>query len=289
MAYTVRQVSGMSGVSVRTLHFYDEAGILKPAYHGQNGYRFYEQPQLLMLQQILFYRELGFSLKQIKRILSRPDFERASALQSHREVLLENVARSRALLETIDKTIVYLKGEGEMRGEEMFGGFSVPRGQDRFGERVEIGGEPNDCKVSARDTNGALCVFEFMGTSSGPRHSHLEQDEWIYVIDGELELELGADRRILCAGESAFLPRNSPHAWAAAGGRAVRIVDAYQPAGRMEDFFREVGRDRGTPIHAALSSRELLQLFSDHGMELLGPPLTGGWTVNDDGRIIQTA
>ena len=63
MAYTVKQVAAMSGVSVRTLHFYDETGLLKPAYHGANGYRFYEEPQLLMLQQILFYRELGFELQ----------------------------------------------------------------------------------------------------------------------------------------------------------------------------------------------------------------------------------
>ena len=67
MAYTVKQVAAMSGVSVRTLHFYDETGLLKPAYTKANGYRFYEEPQLLMLQQILFYRELGFELKRIKR------------------------------------------------------------------------------------------------------------------------------------------------------------------------------------------------------------------------------
>ena len=54
MAYTVKKLAGMSGVSVRTLHFYDESGLLKPAYLGANGYRFYEEPQLLILQQILF-------------------------------------------------------------------------------------------------------------------------------------------------------------------------------------------------------------------------------------------
>jgi DNA-binding transcriptional MerR regulator len=59
MAYTVKKLAAISGVSVRTLHFYDEAGLLKPAYYGANGYRFYEEPQLLMLQQIRFFRELG--------------------------------------------------------------------------------------------------------------------------------------------------------------------------------------------------------------------------------------
>ena len=88
MAYTVKQVAAMSGVSVRALHFYDETGLLKPAYHGANSYRFYEEPQLLTLQQILFYRELGFELKEIKRILDRPDFQNVAALESHRQVLV---------------------------------------------------------------------------------------------------------------------------------------------------------------------------------------------------------
>src|SRR3954463_5867069 len=91
MAYTVKQVAEMSGVSVRTLHFYDETGLLKPAYVRANGYRFYEEPQLLMLQQILFYRELGFELKQIEQIVGRAEFEKVAALQSHRDVLEENL------------------------------------------------------------------------------------------------------------------------------------------------------------------------------------------------------
>src|SRR5580693_8592181 len=101
MAYTVKQVAAMSGVSVRTLHFYDETGLLKPAYLGANGYRFYEEAQLLTLQQILFYRELGFELKQIKPILGRPGFKTIVALQSHRKVLQKNLARTPRLMETI--------------------------------------------------------------------------------------------------------------------------------------------------------------------------------------------
>src|SRR5215831_14650714 len=111
MAYTVKQVAAMSGVSVRTLHFYDEAGLLKPAYLGANGYRFYEEPQLLTLQQILFYRELGFELRQIKRILGRANFEKIAALASHRKVLQKNLARTHKLIATIDKTIEHLKGK----------------------------------------------------------------------------------------------------------------------------------------------------------------------------------
>src|SRR6201996_2794054 len=112
MAYTEKRVAAMSGVSVRTLHFYDETGLLKPARYGANGYRLYEEPQLLTLQQILFYRELGFGLKKIREILGRVDFEPVAALQAHREVLEENLARTRGLMETVDRTMKHLNGTG---------------------------------------------------------------------------------------------------------------------------------------------------------------------------------
>src|ERR1043166_4909697 len=108
MAYTVKQVAAMSGVSVRTLHFYDEVGLLKPAYYGANGYRYYEEKELLLLQQILFFRELGFEIKQIQRILGRSDFDTTVALLSHRQVLEKNVKKTRSLIKTIDKTLAHL-------------------------------------------------------------------------------------------------------------------------------------------------------------------------------------
>ncbi len=286
MAYTVKQVAAMSGVSVRTLHFYDEAGLLAPAYHGANGYRFYEEPQLLILQQILFYRELGFELKQIKGILGQPDFEKAAALQSHRVLLLESLDRTGRLIETIDKTLGHLKGTLTMKSEEMFEGFSVAAGDDRFDEHVKIGGEANDCKVSGRDTGGAMCVFEFTGSNSGPRHRHPGQDEWIYIIEGQFMFEVGERHFQLGAGESVFLPRNVAHAWTVLDGQPGKIVNVYQPAGAMEDFFREIGKYSSPAIHEALSFDELRQLFVDHGVEMAGPPLTGGWRVDEAGRII---
>ena len=154
MAYTVKKLAAMSGVSVRTLHFYDEVGLLKPAYHGANSYRFYEEPQLLTLQQILFYRELGFELKQIKRILGRSNFDKVAALESHRKVLRKNLARTRKLIVTIDKTIEHLKGTKKMKSQEMFVGFD-PKQQakheqyliGRFGEGMKEGIEQSKQKV----------------------------------------------------------------------------------------------------------------------------------------------
>jgi len=288
MAYTVKKVAAISGVSVRTLHFYDETGLLKPACVGANGYRFYEEPQLLRLQQILFYRELGFELRQIKQILCRRDFEIVAALQSHRKVLQKNLARTRTLIETIDKTVQHLKGK-KMKTEEMFVGFSVGAGKDRFGEQIKLGGpggEPNDCKVSGKDTDGAMAVFEFIG-SGWPRHLHHDQDEWIYVIEGELEFQVGkSNKRFrLGAGESVFLPRKIAHVWGCVSGKRGKIINVYQPAGKMENFFRELGKPPKDLITAeqlveksytVKQVKSLQRLFELHGMDLLGPGLPTG-------------
>ena len=289
MAYTVKQLAAMSGVSVRTLHFYDETGLLKPARQRANGYRVYEEPQFLTLQQILFYRELGFELKQIKRVLCRRDFEKSAALKSHRKVLEKKLGKTRTLIETIDKTIEHWKGNKKMKSEEMFLGFSVAAGKDRFGETIRLGGEPHDCKVSGQDTNGAMCVFECSGLTGGPRHLHHDQDEWIYIIDGEFQFDVGDKRFRANAGESVFIPRKVPHVWACVSGNAGKIIDVYEPAGKMEEFFRALGKYHSRPyVHEVLSFDELKQLFQDHGMSLVGPPLLGEWKV-ENGRIMQIA
>src|SRR5688572_20604833 len=156
MAYTVKKLATMSGVSVRTLHFYDEAGLLKPDRVGANGYRFYEEEQVLTLQQILFYRELGFELKQIKRILGRSDFDKIAALESHRKILRKNMARTRELIVTIDKTIEHLKGTKKMKSQEMFAGFDPKQQEeheqyliDRFGEGMKEGIAQSKQKVKS--------------------------------------------------------------------------------------------------------------------------------------------
>jgi DNA-binding transcriptional MerR regulator len=131
MAYTVKKIARLSGVSIRTLRFYDEVGLLKPAYYGENKYRYYEQEQLLMLQQILFFRELGFSLTDIQRTLNSSDFDKIESLNSHREVLEKNLDHSKTLIKTIDRTISHLRGKSQMRNEELFIGFD-PEKQEEY-------------------------------------------------------------------------------------------------------------------------------------------------------------
>lgn len=277
MAYTVKQVAVMSGVSVRTLHFYDEGGLLKPAYLGPNGYRFYEEPELLKLQQILFYRELGFALKRIKRILGQAKFQKAAALRSHRKVLEQDVTRTRTLIETIDKTIGHLKGTKKMKNEELFAGFRVAAGKDRFNEGFNRYGTTIDCKVSGKDTGGAMCVLEVNNTG-WPRHVNPEQDEWIYVVEGEVELEMGKKRFHLGARESMFIPRTVEHVWGAVSANA-QILNTYQPAGKIEEFFQVLAKFKDLPTREQAmegtftteQKNAMKRMFAEHGMILTGP------------------
>jgi len=148
MNYRVKQVAKLSGVSVRTLHHYDEIGLLKPARIGANGYRFYGEAELLTLQQILFYRELGFELSQIKKLLPGGDAEKVAALRSHRKALTQHLARGEQLIRTIDKTIAHLTGKKEMKSKEMFAGFD-PKEQARHEKYlVERFGEPMKKRIA---------------------------------------------------------------------------------------------------------------------------------------------
>lgn len=127
MAMKVKEVADLVGVSVRTLHHYDEIELLIPDETTESGYRLYSYNNLDTLQQILFFRELGFSLKEIKKIINSPSFNREEALIIHREMLLEKRNRLDKMLETIDKTLQHLKGEIEMTNKEKFAGFDFSR------------------------------------------------------------------------------------------------------------------------------------------------------------------
>lgn len=124
MSYTVKKLSKLSGISIRTLRFYDRIGLLRPAFYGENNYRYYEEEQILMLQQILFYRELGFPLSDIKGVVSSDDFNKIDALISHKQVLAQSLDRTAKLIKTIDQTIEHLTGKITMRNEELFVGFA---------------------------------------------------------------------------------------------------------------------------------------------------------------------
>lgn len=134
--YSVNQLAKLAGVSVRTLHHYDRMGLLKPSIRTEARYRLYGQQELLRLQQILFYKELDFSLDAIRQLLEDPAFDTLRALQQHKQALQARQHRLATLLNTIDKTIATLTGEQVMQtNESLYEGF--PKGQAYRQEAIE--------------------------------------------------------------------------------------------------------------------------------------------------------
>ncbi|MRG87335.1 MerR family transcriptional regulator [Salinibacillus xinjiangensis] len=119
----VKEVAELVGISVRTLHHYDSIGLLSPEKTTDAGYRIYSEQDLETLQQILFFKELGFPLKKIKEIIESPSFDREEALALHRQMLMDKREQLDQMISTIDKTIKHMKGETQMSNQERFKGF----------------------------------------------------------------------------------------------------------------------------------------------------------------------
>ncbi len=136
MSYSVQQLANLAGVSVRTLHYYDQVDLLKPARTQSNGYRHYEEPELLRLQQILFFRELDFPIEEIKRVLASPRFDMGAALRDQKHLIQLKRNRLDGLIQTIDKTIKKLNKEANMQDEELYGNFSKEE-MDKYTEEAK--------------------------------------------------------------------------------------------------------------------------------------------------------
>lgn len=149
--YSVKQLAQLAGVSIRTLHHYDQIGLLKPERRADSGYRYYGKPELLRLQQILFYRELKYPLKQIKEILDNPGFDLQKSLAAQRQQILQEADRLHQLLTTIDKTIVGLQNQEHMiSDEELYEGFTPEEKDSYRGEVAERWGEDKLHEVEER-------------------------------------------------------------------------------------------------------------------------------------------
>lgn len=139
--------------------------------------------------------------------------------------------------------------------------------QDRFGEERPLGISRIDFKVTPQDSSGILILENTFHARGGPaRHLHHAQDEWFLITEGEFVFEVGPDRFQLAQGDSLLAPRKVPHVWAYTGNARGRILVAFFPAGKMEEFFRQVTRANAMPPQDPA-------LWRAHGMELLGPPL----------------
>jgi DNA-binding transcriptional MerR regulator len=157
MEYTVQKLGQIAGISTRTLRYYDEFGILKPARINSSGYRIYGQAEVDRLQQILFYRELGVSLESIKDIVTAPAFDGAQALRDHRQKLLEKREQLDLLIMNVDRTIALTEGRINMSDKEKFEGFKqklVDDNEKKYGKEVrEKYGEDTVNKSNAKVKN----------------------------------------------------------------------------------------------------------------------------------------
>lgn len=121
--YKVKELSQLSGVSVKTLHHYDKIGLLKPAWRTEKKYRLYGEHELHRLQQILFYKELGVTLSDIAEILDHRNFDQIKALTEHKHALIDERERINDLLNTLDNTISKLKEKKMITDKELYKGF----------------------------------------------------------------------------------------------------------------------------------------------------------------------
>lgn len=139
MEYSIQSLSKMAGVSTRTLRYYDEIGILKPARISSSGYRIYSEKEVDLLQQILFYKELGMELKVIKEILSSPSFDVLEALYSHKEGLLKKRAQIDLLIQNVENTIDSKEGGKKMANKDKFNGFKkelIDKNEKKYGKEI---------------------------------------------------------------------------------------------------------------------------------------------------------
>ena len=143
----------------------------------------------------------------------------------------------------------------------------VAAGADSEGESRGLGISTIAFKVSLPHPSDPFILENTFLAKGGPaRHLHYDQEEWFYILEGEFQFEVGADRFRLQPGDSLLVPRQLPHVWAFVGEGRGRILVAFFPAGKMEAFFHEVTRANAMPPQDP-------GLWRAHGMELLGPPL----------------
>lgn len=216
MTYTVGEVSAIAHVSVRTLHHYDEIGLLRPSRRSEAGYRLYTDEDLERLQQVLLYRELDLPLDEITRLLADPGLDRLEALTVQREYVADKLVRDRALLALIDKTIDTMKRGIQMTKEEMFEVFGDFDPTEHEKEAEERWGDTDAYAESARRTkrytkedwlrlkeeqeaNGQRMVdlFDAGVAPTDPRamdvaeEARLIIDRWFYPLSHEMHVRLG--------------------------------------------------------------------------------------------------
>ncbi|MFJ7953091.1 MerR family transcriptional regulator [Lysinibacillus sp. NPDC096418] len=209
MEYTIQELANLSGVSTRTLRYYDEIGLLKPARTNEAGYRFYEQEEVDLLQQILIYRALDIKLATIQQIIQAPDFQQKEALVSHRVELLKRKQQLDLLLQTVEQTIQSLEEEIPMTNEEKFKGFKeklIEDNEQQYGEEIrsKYGSETVDAS-NAQLRKMTKEQYEAMQQLEQQLFARLEEAMQMDDTSSEIAMEVAElHKRWLCFNWSKY-------------------------------------------------------------------------------------
>jgi quercetin dioxygenase-like cupin family protein len=188
---------------------------------------------------------------------------------------LENMKRNKFIMTMLAFATVplFANPQSQKTNTRPNKGFKVKAGEGRIHGHIRLKGVNSnilDVKVSGKDTDGSLAIFEQTGLSQGkgtPLHIHFFQDETFYVLEGEYYFQVGEDKYYLNVGESIFLPRQVPHAWTQVSEKGKMTV-ILQPAGKLEEFFVTMAALENEP-----TSKEIAQIFADNEMQVVGLPL----------------
>jgi MerR family transcriptional regulator, thiopeptide resistance regulator len=204
MAWTVGSAAEIAKVSVRTLHHYDEIGLLSPSDRSESGYRLYSAGDLERLHQILLFRELGFALPEIRDIMCDPGFDRVSALEAQRTLLAEKARRTEAMLSAIDAALKAARGGIAMTKEDM---------TEMFGEMFD-GFNPDEYEAEVQERWGETDAYE----QSAERTKHYTKNDWAQ-IKAEGDANTAEFIRLMDAG----IAPDSPEAFAAAAEKHAQL------------------------------------------------------------------
>ncbi|KAF1302379.1 MerR family transcriptional regulator [Candidatus Enterococcus willemsii] len=193
MEYTIKKIAQLSGVSARTLRYYDEIDLLKPSRVNSSNYRIYGQKEVDRLQQILFYRELDMKLEEIKEILDNPDFNVEQALRSHQKQLLERRNEIDRLLTTVQQTMKHYKGERIMSDKEKFEAFKqqkVAENESQYG--TEIREKYGEKTVEASNDKYLNLTEQEMAEMQATEQQLFEKID-VYLQDPNLESDVAKE------------------------------------------------------------------------------------------------
>lgn len=226
--FTVKQLSTLAGVTPRTLHHYDEIGLLKPSRVGDNGYRYYGEESLLRLQQILFYRELDMPLEDIRKIMGRRDFDVLSTLESHKQSLKKQMERTKRLLKTVDNTIQHLKGEKIMSQKGLFEGFS-PEEEEKYAQEAEKMYDPEIVRASNK---------KWKNYSDAEKKKIMDEGKSIY-----LDLAAAMPKGAASKEVQAIIARWHTHMqyfWSPNDSQLLGLADLYNDDPRFRENYEKV-------------------------------------------------